>query len=274
MAEDISATDKMKNDFISTISHELRTPLTSIKGWGETLAFAENDNEDEITRKGLQVIVHEAGRLEGFVEELLDFSRLQSGRMKLRLAPTDIFAELDETVFTFRERAMREGIELKYSIPDLPAPANADANRLKQVFMNILDNALKYSRAPAKIFVKAEFAKKGGQDYVKIAVADQGCGISKENLPHVKEKFYKANMSVRGSGIGLAVTNELVELHGGTLEIDSEEGTGTLVTIYLPINSAPSKKDLAQQPQTAETREVDQSMELRGNNANAGEKNA
>ena len=153
---------------------------------------------------------------------------------------------------------MREGIELKYSIPDLPAPANADANRLKQVFMNILDNALKYSRAPAKIFVKAEFAKKGGQDYVKIAVADQGCGISKENLPHVKEKFYKANMSVRGSGIGLAVTNELVEL----------------VTIYLPINSAPSKKDLAQQPQTAETREVDQSMELRGNNANAGEKNA
>ena len=95
MAEDISATDKMKNDFISTISHELRTPLTSIKGWGETLAFAENDSEDAITRKGLQVIVHEAGRLEGFVEELLDFSRLQSGRMKLRLAPTDIFAKLD-----------------------------------------------------------------------------------------------------------------------------------------------------------------------------------
>lgn len=188
------------------------------------------------------MIVHEAGRLEGFVEELLDFSRLQSGRMKLRLAPTDIFAELDETVFTFRERAMREGIELKYSIPDLPAPANADANRLKQVFMNILDNALKYSRAPAKIFVKAEFAKKGGQDYVKIAVADQGCGISKENLPHVKEKFYKANMSVRGSGIGLAVTNELVELHGGTLEIDSEEGTGTLVTIYLPSTVPPAKR--------------------------------
>ena len=274
MLERLNNAFAAQRQFTGNAAHELRTPLTSIKGWGETLAFAENDNEDEITRKGLQVIVHEAGRLEGFVEELLDFSRLQSGRMKLRLAPTDIFAELDETVFTFRERAMREGIELKYSIPDLPAPANADANRLKQVFMNILDNALKYSRAPAKIFVKAEFAKKGGQDYVKIAVADQGCGISKENLPHVKEKFYKANMSVRGSGIGLAVTNELVELHGGTLEIDSEEGTGTLVTIYLPINSAPSKKDLAQQPQTAETREVDQSMELRGNNANAGEKNA
>lgn len=264
MAEEISTTDKMKNDFISTISHELRTPLTSIKGWGETLAYAENDSADEITRKGLQVIVHEAGRLEGFVEELLDFSRLQSGRMNLRLAPTDIFAELDETVFTFRERAMREGIELKYSIPELPAPANADANRLKQVFMNILDNALKYSRPPSKIFVKAEFAKKNGGDYVKIAVADQGCGISKENLPHVKEKFYKANMSVRGSGIGLAVTNELVELHGGTLEIDSEEGTGTLVTIYLPIHSAPSKKEIEKQAETEESREIDKSIELRG----------
>lgn len=272
MAEEISTTDKMKNDFISTISHELRTPLTSIKGWGETLAYAENESADEITRKGLQVIVREAGRLEGFVEELLDFSRLQSGRMNLRLAPTDIFAELDETVFTFRERAMREGIELKYSIPELPAPANADANRLKQVFMNILDNALKYSRAPSKIFVKAEFAKKNGSDYVKIAVADQGCGISKENLPHVKEKFYKANMSVRGSGIGLAVTNEIVELHGGTLEIDSEEGTGTLVTIYLPINSAPSKKEIKNQVENQDTKEIDESIELRG--ASNAEKNS
>lgn len=210
MAEEISTTDKMKNDFISTISHELRTPLTSIKGWGETLTFGIDDSVDEITRKGLEVIVKEAGRLEGFVEELLDFSRLQSGRMNLKLAKTDIFAELDETVFTFRERAMREQIEVKYSIPEVPAIADADANRLKQVFMNILDNALKYSRAPSKIFVKAQFTKYEGKSFISIAIADQGCGISKEDLPHVKDKFYKANVSVRGSGIGLAVTNEIV----------------------------------------------------------------
>ena len=268
MAEEISQTDKMKNDFISTISHELRTPLTSIKGWGETLTFGTNENVDELTRKGLEVIVKEAGRLEGFVEELLDFSRLQSGRMNLKLAKTDIFAELDETVFTFRERAMREGIEVKYSIPEVPAVADADANRLKQVFMNIIDNALKYARAPSKIFVKAQFIKLEGNDFISIAVADQGCGISKEDLPHVKEKFYKANVSVRGSGIGLAVTNEIINLHNGRLEIDSEEGKGTLVTIYLPVESIPSDNELQEIAENPDEAEINQGMEMKGKTEN------
>lgn len=264
MAEEISTTDKMKNDFISTISHELRTPLTSIKGWGETLFYSTDGTVDEITKKGLEVIVKEAGRLEGFVEELLDFSRLQSGRMKLQLAKTDLFAELDETVFTFRERAMREGLEVKYSIPQMPAIADADANRLKQVFMNILDNALKYSRAPSKIFVKAGFTKIDGKNFVTIAIADQGCGISKEDLPHVKDKFYKANVSVRGSGIGLAVTNEIINLHNGQLEIDSEEGKGTLVTIYLPVENAPSENELKEMTQSEDAEEINKGMEMKG----------
>ena len=235
MATEIAAADKMKNDFISTISHELRTPLTSIKGWGETLTLGNKDNVDELTQKGLQVIVSEAGRLEGFVEELLDFSRLQSGRMQLRLEKTDILAELEETLFTFRERAVREGYEVRTKVPEIPSIANADPNRLKQVFMNILDNALKYSRPGSKIFVKAEFIEKDGKNFAQIAIADQGCGISEEDLPYVKEKFYKANTSVRGSGIGLAVTNEIINLHGGYMDIDSVKDKGTLVTIQLPV---------------------------------------
>ena len=262
MAADIATADKMKNDFISTISHELRTPLTSIKGWAETLLYGLDRERDEVTNKGLQVIVNESGRLEGFVEELLDFSRLQSGRMTLRLTKTDIFAELDETVFTFRERAMREGIEVRYSIPDFPAPANADPNRLKQVFMNILDNALKYSKINTKIFVKAEFSQLDGNNAVKISIADQGCGISKEDLPHVMEKFYKANVSVRGSGIGLAVTNEIINLHNGRLEIDSEINVGTLVTIYLPVESMPTKQEIdMSEPKMDEVTDEDITLE-------------
>ena len=149
----------------------------------------------------------------------------------------------------------------------MPAIANADANRLKQVFMNILDNALKYSRAPSKIFVKAEFTKLDNDNFVKIAIADQGCGISKEDLPHVKEKFYKANVSVRGSGIGLAVTNEIVNLHHGKLEIDSKEGKGTLVTIYLPVENSPSKNELdgMKQNETVQDAEINEGVEINKN---------
>lgn len=242
MAEEIAASDKMKNDFISTISHELRTPLTSIKGWAETLKFDNTNSQDELTKRGLQVIVSESARLEGFVEELLDFSRLQSGRMNLRLERCDIIAELNETIFTFVERAHREGIDVKYSVPKDCAPSNADPNRLKQVFMNILDNALKYSRPGSRIFVKAVISDQDtdvAPRCLKIMFVDEGCGISAEDLPHVKEKFYKANVSVRGSGIGLAVTNEIVTLHGGRLDIDSVEGRGTMVTVYLPLDNFP-----------------------------------
>ena len=128
--------------------------------------------------------------------------------------------------------------------------------------MNILDNALKYSRAPSKIFVKAQFTNLEDKDYISIAIADQGCGISKEDLPHVKEKFYKANVSVRGSGIGLAVTNEIINLHGGKLEIDSEQGKGTLVTIYLPVEYAPSENELQDIPFNADEQEINEGMEI------------
>ena len=235
MAADIATADTMKNDFISTISHELRTPLTSIKGWGETLLFGLDRERDEVTNKGLQVIVNEAGRLEGFVEELLDFSRLQSGRMTLRLMKTDIFAELDETVFTFRERAMREGIEVRYSIPDFPAPANADPNRLKQVFMNILDNALKYSKMNTKIFVKAEFSEFNGKNAIKVSIADQGCGISKETGAHIFEKFYQGDTShaQEGNGLGLALVKKVIDLLGGEISVESEPGKGSIFTVKL-----------------------------------------
>lgn len=229
MAGELGNADKMKNDFISTISHELRTPLTAIKGWGETLKDI-GTGDPELLNKGLEVISHEAGRLAGMVEELLDFSRMQSGRMVLRKEKMDVLAELDEAVFVFRERAQREGIEITYAPPELPAPADGDADRIKQVFVNILDNAFKYTGSGGKVFVSAELL----EGTVKVQIKDTGCGIKKEDLPHVKEKFYKANQGVRGSGIGLAVTDEIIKLHGGRLLVDSVEGEGTTITILLP----------------------------------------
>lgn len=229
MAGELGNADQMKNDFISTISHELRTPLTAIKGWGETLREI-GDSDPELLAKGLDVISHEAGRLTGMVEELLDFSRMQSGRMTLRKEKMDVLAELDEAIFVFRERAQREGKEITYSPPEWPAPAYGDADRIKQVFVNILDNAFKYTDPGGKITVSAELL----EGTIKIEVSDTGCGIKKEDLPHIREKFYKANKNVRGSGIGLAVTDEIIKLHDGQLLVDSVEGEGTKITILLP----------------------------------------
>ena len=235
MATELESADKMKNDFISTVSHELRTPLTAIKGWGETLL--QIGATDPVTsRRGMEVILDETGRLNGMVEELLDFSRMSNGRMSLNIEKIDVLAELDETVFAFRERAVREGIELSYNVPSIPVPADADASRIKQVFVNILDNAIKYNRQGGKVIVTAEVSK---PKTLIITFTDTGKGISPDDLPKVKEKFYKADSTVRGSGIGLAFVDEIVKLHKGEFNIDSILGEGTTVTILLPVDEIP-----------------------------------
>lgn len=230
MLNEVSATDKIKNDFISTVSHELRTPLTAIKGWGEMLRELGPD-DIELTKRGTDIIISESERLSQLVEELLNFSRLQNGTLSLRLEKIDVLAELDETIFVFKERSKRDGIELTYSAPELPAPMMADPNRIKQVFVNVLDNAFKYTERGGMVSVEALI---DGSNLI-IQVLDTGCGIAQEDLPNVKMKFYKANIQVRGSGIGLAVVDELIKMHNGTLDIQSKLGIGTTVTIVLPI---------------------------------------
>ncbi len=231
MIDELNTADRLKNDFISTISHELRTPLTSIKGWGETL-MQVGDSDPALTKRGMSVIISEASRLSGMVEELLDFSKIQSNRMNLQLKKIDVLAELDETVFTFRERALKEGIEIIYNAPELPAPMQADEDRIRQVFINIFDNAIKYNYQGGRVVVLAQITS---PTVLEISVSDTGKGISPENLPRVKEKFFKTDNTVAGSGIGLAVADEIVKLHGGTLGIDSILNEGTTVTITLPI---------------------------------------
>ncbi|MCI5727988.1 MAG: HAMP domain-containing histidine kinase [Clostridia bacterium] len=228
MAAELGTAEKMKNDFISSVSHELRTPLTAIKGWAETLQ--SGGVTDGMMERGMSVIIRESERLSGLVEELLDFSRMQSGRMTLMMDKLDILAELGEAVYMFSERASAEHKQLLYEEPEMLPPVLGDINRLRQVFVNIIDNALKYTEEGGTIQVQVKLL---GNNIV-VTISDNGCGIPAEHLPKVKQKFYKANQTVRGSGIGLALADEIIALHSGTLTIESQENVGTVVTITLP----------------------------------------
>ena len=231
MSLKISRAEKIQQEFISSVSHELRTPLTAINGWAETLSVDPVGNPEQ-TKRGLGIIEKESRRLTGMVEELLEFTKMQDGRFTLRVASVDLVSELEEVIFTYRELFRQEGIDVVYDggAEALP-PVVADGERMKQVFSNVLDNACKHGGSGRRIDVSA--AREG--DALAIRVRDYGPGIPPEELPYVKQKFYKGSSKARGSGIGLAVCDEIVRLHGGVFTIANADGGGAVVTITLPI---------------------------------------
>ena len=229
----INQSEKMKNEFISSVSHELRTPLTAINGWGETLLELEKTGggDSEQRRRGVHIILKESRRLTTMVEELLDFSKMEDGRFTLSIEQVDLQAEFEDAIYTYRELFKQESIELTYDGGDeLFDPIPGDPERLKQVFCNVLDNAAKHGGAGKRI----DAAVRGDEGRIIITVRDYGPGIPEAELPFVKQKFYKGSSKARGSGIGLAVCDEIIRLHGGTFNIGNAEGGGCLVTITLP----------------------------------------
>ena len=230
MADELSNTENMKNEFISSVSHELRTPLTAIKGWAETMCM---EADPDTVQRGVHVIVNETERLSEMVEELLDFSRMQSGRFSLQCATMDVLAELGDAVLIYVEKAKRENIRIIYQEPEMLPFVYGDKNRIRQVFINVIDNAIKYSNPGSTITVSAEEVS----GMIQVTITDNGVGISAADLPRVKTKFFKANHTRRGSGIGLAVADEIITMDGGRLDITSELNVGTNVTITLPIES-------------------------------------
>ena len=229
MSIKINQNEKMQTDFISSLSHELRTPLTAITGWSETLLSSDDLNPD--ARRGMKIIHREAGRLTEMVLDLLDFTRIQDGRMTLNMELTDIRAEFEDTIFMYGSRLSQDGISLEYLENDDDVPEiSCDPKRLRQVFLNILDNAAKHGfegkRIEASISVK--------QKTVLISIRDYGPGIPEDELPLVKKKFYKGSSKARGSGIGLAVCDEIVQMHGGALTLENAPGGGALVTVKIP----------------------------------------
>ena len=229
MSAKIGQNEKMQAEFISQLSHELRTPLTVINGWSETLLADENMDPD--TRQGMKIISREAKRLTEMVMDLLDFTRMQDGRMTLTVEQTDIRTEFEDTVFMYGSRLAQDGIVLEYQdtdddIPEIPC----DPQRLRQVFLNILDNAAKHGGEGKRI--EAGMSHEGSDVIVRIR--DFGPGIPEDEIPLVKKKFYKGSSKARGAGIGLAVCDEIVEMHGGELILENAPGGGTLVTVKLP----------------------------------------
>jgi len=234
----ISHSEKVKTEFISSVSHELRTPLTAITGWAETLSYDES-LDGETRKKGMEIILEEARRLINMVEELLVFTRIEDGRFTVSIEKLDIEAELEEAVFTCRELFKQEGISLEYDPPEEPMPIiPGDPERLKQVFLNILDNAAKHGGSGKRIVVTLSLQKNyqdSGKDFVTVRVRDFGPGIPPDELGNVKLKFYRGSSKARGSGIGLAVCDEIVRLHNGILDIDNAADAGCVVSVRLPV---------------------------------------
>ena len=230
MSNKISQNEKVQTDFISSLSHELRTPLTAITGWSETLLL--DDQMDLQTRRGMQIILRESKRLTEMVLGLLEFSRIEGDRMTLNVEMADIRDEFEDTVFMYGSRLRQEGIDLNYIDTDVDVPEiPCDPKRLRQVFLNILDNAAKHGGDGKTI----DASIRRTDVAVIIEIRDYGPGIPEDELPLVKKKFYKGSSKARGTGIGLAVCDEIVTMHDGSLDISNAEGGGTRVRICLPL---------------------------------------
>ncbi|MBQ7283911.1 MAG: HAMP domain-containing histidine kinase [Oscillospiraceae bacterium] len=226
MASELGRSDELKNEFISSVSHELRTPLTAIKGWAETM---HTTNDVDTLQKGTEVILQETDRLYAMVENLLDFSRLQNANFSMSKEKLDLVAEVYDAVIMYMPQAEKHNIKIDFEEPEIFIPIMADKSRIRQVMVNLLDNALKYSDDNSVIEVKITQNKL--QHTATVEVKDYGKGIHPDDINKVKQKFYKGKGSKRGSGIGLALVSEIVQLHGGKFEIESEYGKYTSMQV-------------------------------------------
>ncbi|NDI36687.1 sensor histidine kinase [Chengkuizengella sediminis] len=228
MADELTKNEKMKNEFISSISHEIRTPLTSIKGWSETIVSGDLSDKQE-TMEGLQTIQDETERLIGLVEELLDFSRYQASSLTLKKKSFNFTKLINEVIFQMKTKVKEKNMNIIFHY-DQELLITGDKNRLKQVLINLLDNAIKYSPKDTAITLKIE----KNENNVNLHISDEGVGINKNELTSVTKMFYQVDANQSGTGLGLAICQKIIELHQGQLYIKSSKNEGTTVTVSLP----------------------------------------
>ena len=233
MAQQVNQSRQTLRDFVADVSHELRTPLTSIRGFAQAiLDGTAKDKESQLKAAG--VIDDESKRVIRLVDELLELSRMESGQIQITHEPVDMKELLHHCQEIFAMQAEEKGMQLRVDVEPLP-PVVGDIDRLEQVFSNLLDNALKHTPAGGKVTVTAH---QSSADFIEITVADTGPGISPDQLPHVFQRFYRADSSGTkvGTGLGLAIAREIVRTHGGDIEVDSTPGEGTNFAVTLPLN--------------------------------------
>ena len=234
MTARVQAGQKSQRDFVANVSHELKTPLTSIQGFSQAILDGTADTP-EAQKQSAQVIYDEASRMYRMVLGLLDLARLDAGIADLKREPVDLTVLLNSLGERFRMQSQRNGITLQVQAESLP-PITGDDDRLAQVFINLLDNALKFT--PSGGLVRVSATSLG--DSVEIVVSDTGTGIAAEALPHIFERFYQADASRaggkhHGAGLGLAIVDEILRAHAGKISVRSAPGRGTEFTIQLPL---------------------------------------
>jgi PAS domain S-box-containing protein len=233
---------RMKDEFLATLSHELRTPLNAVLGWAHILRTGKLQ-VDEL-KQGLDTIERNARVQAQIIEDLLDMSRIISGKVRLDVGQIDLPAVLNESVDTIRTAAEAKGIHLQAVVDPRAGPISGDADRLQQVFWNLLNNAIKFTSADGEIRVLLERVK----SHIEVSVMDTGEGIAPEFLPYVFDRFQQGDASTTrrhgGLGLGLAIVKQLVELHGGSVHVKSDGiGNGTTFIVHLPLLAVYSEPD-------------------------------
>ena len=237
--------ETMRADFIANLTHEIRTPLSALYGYAETLEHGVEDPETE--KRFLGIIERQAKRLARLVDDLLSLSNLERGLTPLKLEPIGPQSILEDAAELMRERAERGGIHLEIDCPGELPSIRGDRDKMHQVFLNLIDNAIKYSPRGARVALRAriatELADNGGSvPTVDMLVADTGEGIPAADIPRLTERFYRVDRArsreLGGTGLGLAIVKHIIQLHQGNLNIESRVGEGTTVTVSLPAAAA------------------------------------
>ena len=227
---------RLKSDFVANVSHELKTPLALIRLFAETLELGRVPSEDK-ARQYYRVINKESQRLTQLINNILDFSRIEAGRKEYRFAPTDVGRIVSEVIDAYRFQIEQQGFTLEVNIADDLPEVNADKEALAQALLNLVNNAIKYSRDEK--YLRLDVRRDG--ERVLLSVTDRGIGVAKGEQKKIFEKFYRAENSLvhetKGSGLGLALVQHIMQAHGGIVEVESALGKGSTFTLVLPIKS-------------------------------------